>query len=439
MDENWLIQLENAVQNRPLVVFQFFGEELHRLRESSHGLTEFTIARSHDTFAKLKPPTACLVLSDEGDDAEVRFGLVSSRTAVSTLESRVKVRRSKRIRPSTKSGLLELITETPHANRLRQRLASDDAVVVLTPALSAHMVRKLARFKRNREQMRGVAESLSPSEHHRSMASLQRDAVQTALGVFGLSRDIELQSVILAKAQETALARVSIVEDAVIEHDARHVPGYTLAGSDLTGRAVFTKGSERLEVYTANRRPLEHVFGVDLIYLNATRQNIVMLQYKMLERSGEEDGEDWIYRPDGQLESEIERMKRFQGEVTDGEYEYRLNSQVFYLRFVKRDAKLKNAGITMPIDHFERLRADPGSRGPRGGFRISFDSLDGRYLRQTAFLELVRSGYIGANAETTKHLKELMRSVVQGERSVVAAIQSRRDAPEVGLEVFDLG
>ena len=92
----------------------------------------------------------------------------------------------------------------------------------------------------------------------------------------------------------------------------------------------------------------------------------------------------------------------------------------------------------MPIDHFERLRADPECRGPRGGFRISFDSLDGRYLRQTAFLELVRSGYIGANAETTKHLRELVRSVVQGEKSVVAAIQSQRDDPEVDMEVFDL-
>lgn len=401
-------------------------------------MSEFTIARYHHVFAKLKPPTACLVLSDEGDDAEVRFGLVSSCTAVSTLESRVKVRRSRKIRPSTKSDLLELITETPHANRLRQRLASNDPVKVLTPGLSAHVVRKLAQFDRNREPMRGVTESLSPSEHHRSMASLQRDAVQTALGVFGLARDIELQSVTLAEGQESALARVSIVEDAVIEYDARHVPGYALSGSDLTGRAVFTKGSERLEVYTANRRPLEHVFGVDLIYLNATRQNIVMLQYKMLERSRKEDGEDWIYRPDDQLESEIERMKRFQGEVTAGTYEYRLNTQVFYLRFVKRNAGSKNAGITMPIDHFERLRTDPESRGPRGGFRISFDSLDGRYLRQAAFLELVRSGYIGANAETTKHLRELVRSVLHGEKSVVAAIQSQKDDPEVDMEVFDL-
>ena len=129
-------------------------------------------------------------------------------------------------------------------------------------------------------------------------------------------------------------------------------------------------------------------------------------------------------------------MKRFQGEATPDEYEYRLNPQVFYLRFVKRDAALKNAGITMPIDHFERLRDDPKSRGSRGGFRISFESLSGRYLRQTAFVDLVRSGYIGAHAETTKHLEELVRSVIQGEKSVIAAVQSQMDATEVHMEMF---
>ena len=427
MDENWFIRLQQTVRKRPLVVFQFSGEEWQRLRESSRGLAEFTIARSHDNFGKLKAPTACLIFSRDAVDAEARFGLVGSRSAVSTLESRVKVRRSQRIRPTSKAGLLELITETPHSNRLRRRLESDHPVIVLSSQLSAHLVHKLAEIERNRGAMRLAAEWLSPSENHRSMASLQNDAVQTALCVFGLQTDNQAHSLYLVKGQETALARVNIVEDSVIEHDARHVPGYHLAGSHITGRAVFRKGPEILEVYTTNRRPLERVFGVDLIYLNATRQNIVMLQYKMLEPRGNGKREDWIYRPDDQLESEIERMRIFQGEITPGAYEYRLNSQVFYLRFVKRDGGLKNAGITMPIDHFDRLRADPTCQGPRGAFRISFQSLAGRYLRQAAFLDLVRSGYIGAHAETTELLKTLVRTVVRGDKSVVAAIQSQMD------------
>jgi hypothetical protein len=252
------------------------------------------------------------------------------------------------------------------------------------------------------------------------------DAIQTALRVFGLSPDQSADRLELFGGQETALARVNIMEDSVVEHDARHVSGYDMVGSDVAGRAVFSNGAEMLEVFTANRRPLEKVFGVDLIYLNATRQNIVMLQYKMLERNLHGGKEDWIYRPDGNLMVEIERMRKFQGEQRPGPYEYRLNGQVFYLRFVKRDASLKSSGITMPIDHFERLRADPSCRGPKGGFRISFESLDGRYLRQTGFLDLVRAGYIGAHAETTEHLKSLVQAVVGGDRALVAAIQSLR-------------
>ena len=230
---------------------------------------------------------------------------------------------------------------------------------------------------------------------------------------------------------------MNVVEDAVIEHDARYVSGYELVGSDFTGRAVFERGQERLEVYTANRRPLEKVFGVDLIYLNLTRQNIVMLQYKMLERSNRRGSEDvWIYRPDANLESEINRMQRFRRKQSPGPFEYRLNSEVFYLKFVKRDGSRKKASITIPIGHFLKLREDPKCQGPRGGFRIEFDSLAGRYLRQTAFLDLIRSGYIGTHAETTEVLKTLIGAVARGDKAVVAAIQSVREISD-GFAEFD--
>ena len=352
--------------------------------------------------------------------------LIGSRSRVSTFESRIRVTRAQRIQPSSKNGLIGLITASPYASALRRQLASDESVIVLSSELSAHVVRKLAEHETSQVAMRAVAESLAPPKRVRDMASLQEDAVQTALRAFGLSSNQYADHVELFRGRETALATMNVVEDSVVEHDARHIPGLDLVGSDVTGRAVFRNGAEMLEVYTANRRPLEKVFGVDLIYLNAIRQNIVMLQYKMLERNRHGGEEDWIYRPDGNLESEIERMRMFQGEEHPGPYEYRLNGQVFYLRFVKRDGSLRNSGITMPIDHFERLRTDPACQGPQGGFRISFESLDGRYLRQNAFLDLVRSGYIGAYEETTEHLTLLVRGVVEGDRAVVAAIQSLR-------------
>jgi hypothetical protein len=195
-------------------------------------------------------------------------------------------------------------------------------------------------------------------------------------------------------------------------------------GSDLTGRAIFERDKERLIVFTANRRPLEQVFGVDLIYLDEGKQNIVMLQYKMLEPfQNEVFGDDWIYRPEKNLDRELDRMKKFAATLQTGSHEYRLNSCSFYFKFVKRDSLLSGASIILPIEHFEKLLTDPASKGPRGGLYISYQSLSGRYLRQNSFIDLIRSGYIGSHAEKTMHLKELIDATLKNGKAVIAAIQ----------------
>jgi len=423
--DQWLDDLKKLVNKKPLVVFQFSGAEWERLCESRRGANEFTIARSHELFEKVRVPTACLVIGDDEDDSEVYFGLASSRSAVTTLESRIKVKRASHIQPATKSGILKLVTDKSHARNLRDRLASDESVVALSPKLSVHLVEKLAAIDANRGAMRAAVASLIAPKYYRSMDALQEDAVHTALRAFGLSPGDQAVSLELSRGQDTALARVNIMEDSVVEHDARTFPEFELIDSDITGRAIFEKGRERLEVFTANRRPLENVFGVDLIYFNVTRQNIVMVQYKMLEpHSPKDEDKDWVYRPDSKLDDEIARMKKFSMAHPSSPYEYRLNPQVYYLKFVKRDGALSNAGIVMPIDHFEKLRADPSCKGPRGAVRVSFQTLAGRYLRQGPFLDLIRAGYIGATTETTAHLKVLVETVVKGDRAVVGAIQS---------------
>jgi len=163
-----------------------------------------------------------------------------------------------------------------------------------------------------------------------------------------------------------------------------------------------------------------------------------MAQYKMLEPDRRKDDEaDWIYRPDANLDSEIKRMRKFCKSRPTGAYEYRLNPQVFYLKFVKRGGALGNAGIIVPIDHFERLRADPSCKGPRGATRVSFESLAGHYLRQGPFLDLIRAGYIGATVETIAYLKDLVDAIVKGGRAVVGAIQSYKEEAEAFLSVAD--
>ena len=316
------------------------------------------------------------------------------------------------------------MTDKPYAMNLADRLRSKSSVVELSPKLGSHVIERLASIPENHGAMRAVAEALSSPKRYRNAAAFQEDAVRTALQAFGLTPDDQAASLELVGGRETALGRVSIMEDSAVEHDARHIPGYDLVESHLTGRAVFTRNDQRLEIYTANRRDLEHVFGVDLIYLNATRQNIVMLQYKMLEPLRAGGDTDWIYRPDRNLDDEIRRMRKFALAHPPDLHEYRLNPAVFYLKFVKRDGMIRSGGIIMPIDHFEQLRTDPACKGRKGGLRIGYDGLAGRYMRQGAFLDLIRSGYIGAHAETTQHLKTLVDAVLANDRAVVAAIQS---------------
>lgn len=422
---NWLTALKAVVKNKPIVLFRFSEGEWESLRNSERGTNAFTFARNHGSLKNVSPPTACLLTGNEYErDAEMHFGLLESRGVVTTLETRLKITTAQPIEPCSKTEFLGLVTDNSLKAILRPRLESKETVVRLSSAVSVHLIERLAETPSNHRILRAVVENLQSPGTYSSNIGLQKDAVALSLKAFGLPAGAMASVLNVADDQETALAGYGIHEDAVIEHDARVIPGFTLSEPDLTGRAIFRKDSEMLEVITANKRPLENVLGIDLIYLNAIKKNIVMVQYKMLERQQTAEQTDWLYRPDKQLEEEISRMKRFSLSHVPGSMEYRINPQVYYLRFVRRDAALGKQAVTMPIDHFEALRNDPGCKGPKGAFRISYDTLGGRYLRQEGFLDLLRSGYIGAYAQETNDLTNLIGIIIRDGRAVVAAMQS---------------
>lgn len=321
--------------------------------------------------------------------------------------------------------MLKLIGDRALRPVLSRQLRSTESVITLSPEVSIYLIRKLAEIPENQQAMRGAVAAFDAPSVYSGNASLQEDAVALALKAFSLAPGDRATIVETASDAETALARVPIHEDAVIEHDARVVPGFSFVGSDLTGRAVFRNGPDVLEVITANKRSLEEAFGVDLIYLNAAKQSVVMVQYKMLEPDRAQGSTDWLYYPDRQLAREMGRMNKFGQAHAAGPLDFRINPQVFYLRFVRRDAALGKSAITMPIDHYEVLRGDPACRGPRGSFRITYDTLGGRYLRQDGFLDLLSAGYIGAYAKVTSDLTTLINAALRNNRAVVVAVQAR--------------
>lgn len=52
--------------------------------------------------------------------------------------------------------------------------------------------------------------------------------------------------------------------------------------------------------------------------------------------------------------------------------------------------------MVLRLAHLDHLNVDGALYGPKGGLRISYQTLDGHYLRSTPLVELIRSGYLGS-------------------------------------------
>ena len=148
-----------------------------------------------------------------------------------------------------------------------------------------------------------------------------------------------------------------------------------------------------------------------------------MVQYKMLEEDKKANG-DWNFRPDKQLRDEIARMKipAIQAAPTD----YRLSRNPFFFKFVKRKiVDDSHQSFLVSLEHLNHILATPAAKGPRGGVRMSYNALDGTYLREADMIGLIRSGYVGTHGSETKALATIIDAVAKGNKAVVLAWQKK--------------
>jgi hypothetical protein len=366
---------------------------------------------------------------DEPDDPQERLfiGLVTSIAAVGFFSSRVTIDHIQVVGPQNLIRLLVQVDAGTLRSGIRRIIDSTEPLETFPPTLGKAVVAALAAEPYNQRALKHIAAVLDKPTHYHNARALQQDAIALALKAFGGSGEADMVEL---PGEDSGLARVRVLEDAVIEHDARSIPGWNLATSDVTGRAIFTLPmGGQLAVITANKRPLEELFGVDLIYLNQRRRSLVMVQYKMMEpverssRSTRRDEREWIVRINEQFRDELARMKRYMKDLSPDD-SYRLNPQPFFVKLVKRDATTSTTGILISVEHLEYLIEGGAMFGTRGGLRISYQALDGHYLVAQAFIELVRSGYIGTRGATTEHMKVLIDATLENGTAVVAAIQS---------------
>ena len=258
---------------------------------------------------------------------------------------------------------------------------------------------------------------------HNSVSFMQYDAIHFAMSIAKLDSSFRLESVEIKENTETEL--ISLSEDNVIIFDTNNDIQGLSREIDITGRATYRNESEELIIYTANKNPLEHLLGVDLIYINNIQKNMVMVQYKILKK----EGDSWIFRDNNQLRNEIERMNRVKEILNDNsQNEYRLNPSPFFLRFIKRLSSGNNpVSFCISLDHYQQIMNQSVTLGPLGGRRIGYDEMQKHYIGKSELEGLIRSGYVGTYSQDTDNIHEIIRLISSGQQSngLVIAFKNR--------------
>lgn len=274
----------------------------------------------------------------------------------------------------------------------------------------------------HKQKIDSVLKSKKNFNNHASF--MQDDAIHFAMSIAKLDSSFRLESVEVKENTETELIRLS--EDNVIIFDTNNDIQGLSREIDITGRATYRNESEELIIYTANKNPLEHLLGVDLIYINNIQKNMVMVQYKMLEK--EEDS--WIFRDNNnQLRNEVERMNRVKKILNDNsQNEYRLNPSPFFLRFIKRQSSGNNPiSFCISLDHYQQIMNQPVTLGPRDGRRIGYDEMQKHYIGKSELEGLIRSGYVGTYSQDTDNIHEIIHLISSGKQNdgLVIALKNR--------------
>lgn len=271
--------LKHNAAKHPIVLLRLDSDEYESLQDTKNGITKFTLAKQHSVLQGIKTPCLTLIFAEcENGNFNSFIAAVTSRAAITTLDMRITIKSVGMIDVKSEASLSDSI----HSNQLRgifdRKRESESAIVLLSPKLSIQILDTLSASDTNTRSMHAIASLLNWNTPKIGNIRFQSDAIKSALNIFGLNTDAIAEALTLKEEKETTLTGVRIREDAVIEHDARFIPGFTITDSFVTGRAYFTNKGDQLEVITANKRPLEEVLGVDLIYINRTLLNVVLVQ-----------------------------------------------------------------------------------------------------------------------------------------------------------------
>jgi hypothetical protein len=379
--------------------------------------------------ARVWPASQAALLVQDGTVIEIG-SVTRSRQRLATGWHRLQYVRRRRMTPM---GLEELVGALPARFRstVEDRAASGG---VLTDKSTAAVIEVVERFRADdaKELRRLIGQDAVAGGRLQGdglqSAAQEADAVRLAVDIAGIPRkalrDVRPDggSSFLAQLEE-----VRASEDTAIAYDGMRFLDFDGIASP-SGIVTFASGQERLTVVNVNRQPLERTTGADLIYINETLESFVFVQYKTMRREGD-DPSRLVYRPDAQLEAELERMRKIKPGADDGSPAgFRLNPSTCFLKLCKPLVRLDRApdlvsGMYLPLAYYDVLAASHIVRGPRDGVAFSYDNV-GRHVGNDLFIALVRGGWVGSRGASTRRLKQLVLAGLAASRSVTVAAAS---------------
>lgn len=410
MNESNFQEILRNVDKRPITLIKMDIEKSSALKESVENREYITLALRHNYFEKTRKNSICILelnYDNRANMTEYLLGVVTNKSAITTFETRVSINSLSKIYMSSFVDLSSKFKDEKIEKTFKTKLSSELEVINLTSATSKAAINALLEDKNNHYALNKASKILNISKSKDYIDLVQEDAENMALKIFGID------------VNKKTRYESRLYEDNVIQTDLNNLEGFTKVAADYTGRVCYVKNQERLTIYHSNKLPLEKMLGVDLIYINETMGSIVMIQYKMLEK----EYENWVFRPDLQMTKEISRMKLPE---SSGNCEgYRLNSNPFFFKFIKREAEGLGSSFVISLDHYQHYISTENSKGPRGGERIGFETLKRNYLTSSDIINLIRSGYVGTHVQETKAIKIIVDEVAKGNKEVIIAWQDK--------------
>jgi hypothetical protein len=410
-----------------LCILKMPSSEWAKILNSSSGGSAFSWAQEHIAFTAFIKRSLCLTYGEDDGEPKFYIGVINSNRSIATTQTRIKIIDNAELPIELSQKLTSKEISRKLTVKFGEGVRSWGQTIHLTYALSKELIELIWEDENCRPILDKLVKKLLHKDEFKNAYSLQVDAIDAVLSVFNYDKNTPAKLVTVEEELEGDHP-LHLYEDNVVAHEHRSFMDYKPVYSDATGKAVFEKGNSRLEIFLGNHLPLEELFGVDLIYHNTTNKNTVMVQYKMMEKL-KKGGT--VYRPDEQLNDEIKRMEAFISKYPPSSDEYRLNSEYFYLKFVPRDGKLSEQTFLMPLSHYKVWINSPKAKSDKGAVRITFDALNGSYMRSGAFNDLLRSGYIGSYRKTTEHLQKMVEETIKNGKAYVVAIQSYMEKKEI--------